>query len=295
MRGGALGFHPAINLVYFALVLGFTMFFLHPACLAVSLLGGWSFALCLRGRRALRLALRGMLPLLVFTAVLNPAFNHAGITVLTYLPSGNPLTLESVYYGLAAAALLCGALGWFYCINCVMTSDQFVCLFGRAFPALGLMLSMALHLVPGLFERLRQVSAARRHLGRPRAKGILAQMREGVKVCSIVVTWSLEGAIETADAMKGRGYGLPGRTSFSLYRFTRRDRTALAVLALLGGVVAAAGWRGAFDWRYFPAVQGGGASLYQAGALLAYFCLSLLPVLVLAREGWIWHRLQWRT
>ena len=32
------------------------------------------------------------------------------MTILTYLPTGNPLTLESVLYGLAAGAMLCAVL-----------------------------------------------------------------------------------------------------------------------------------------------------------------------------------------
>jgi energy-coupling factor transport system permease protein len=40
------------------------------------------------------------------TAWLNPLFNHAGVTLLFYLPGGNPVTLESMVYGLAAATML---------------------------------------------------------------------------------------------------------------------------------------------------------------------------------------------
>lgn len=47
--------------------------------------------------------------------------------------------------------------------------------------------------------------------------------------------------METADSMKSRGYGLPGRTAFSLYRYSRRDRLLLLWLALCGAYVAAAG------------------------------------------------------
>ena len=30
------------------------------------------------------------LPVLLLAALVNPAFNHAGVTILIYLPSGNP-------------------------------------------------------------------------------------------------------------------------------------------------------------------------------------------------------------
>ena len=44
----------------------------------------------------MRFQLCGLLPMLLLAAVVNPAFNHEGATLLTYLPSGNPLTLESM-------------------------------------------------------------------------------------------------------------------------------------------------------------------------------------------------------
>ncbi|MBE7055615.1 MAG: energy-coupling factor transporter transmembrane protein EcfT, partial [Ruminococcaceae bacterium] len=46
-----------------------------------------------------------MLPALLLMALINPAFNHEGVTILYYLPGGNPLTLESVYYGFLSATM----------------------------------------------------------------------------------------------------------------------------------------------------------------------------------------------
>ncbi len=66
----------------------------------------------------------------------NPAFNHEGATILAYLPSGNPLTLEFIVYGLSAAVMMASVILWFSCYNAVMTSDKFVYLFGRVIPAL---------------------------------------------------------------------------------------------------------------------------------------------------------------
>lgn len=54
-----------------------------------------------------------------------------------------------------------------------------------------------------------------------------------------MVTWALENAIETADSMKGRGYGLPGRTAFSIFRFDRRDKRALLYILTCAAVVVA--------------------------------------------------------
>ena len=102
-RDSFSGYHPAVNLLYYCLVLGITMFHLHPAFLAVSLVGAASYCVRLRGKKTLRGMLLGVVPMMLLAAVVNPAFNHQGVTILTYLPSGNPLTLESILYGLTAA------------------------------------------------------------------------------------------------------------------------------------------------------------------------------------------------
>ncbi len=48
---------------------------------------------------------------------MNLAFNHEGATILAYLPSGNPLTLESIAYGFAAAAMLAAVVLWFFLLE----------------------------------------------------------------------------------------------------------------------------------------------------------------------------------
>ena len=96
-------FHPVINFLFFALVLLYTMCFLNPVSLVISLFCAVLYHITLSGRRAVRFSLMFMLPVLLIAAIANPAFNHEGATILTYLPSGNPLTLESILYGAAAA------------------------------------------------------------------------------------------------------------------------------------------------------------------------------------------------
>lgn len=223
------------------MVIAFTMFFMHPVSLGISLGAALAYAVYLRGRKAIRFSLVFMLPMMVMAALINPAFNHEGATLLTYLPSGNPLTLESILYGLAAAAMLAAVVTWFSCYTAVMTSDKFVYLFGRIIPALSLVLSMALRFVPKFQAQFHVVSEAQRCIGRDVSDGgVIRRIRNAVTIFSIMLTWSLENAIETADSMKSRGYGLPGRTAFSIYRFDDRDKMALGwLLYCLGSSFAA--------------------------------------------------------
>ena len=209
--------HPAVNFAYFALVLGFSMTLMHPVCLLISLTGACCYLARLHGLRELGHSARWLVPMALLAALVNPAFVHQGVTILTYLPSGNPLTLESILYGLAAALLLASVVLWFRCFSAVMTSDKFIYLFGRAIPALSLVLSMTLRFVPRFRRQFHTVAQAQRFMGRDTGNGSLLQRcKNAMKVFSIMVTWSLESAIDTADSMRSRGYGQPGRTAFSI-------------------------------------------------------------------------------
>jgi len=294
-KDGFAGFHPVVNMVYFATVIGFSMFFMHPVSLVISFICAAGYALFLHGRKAIRFGLLYMLPLVIFTAALNPLFNHQGITILAYLPNGNPLTLESVLYGIAAAGMLVTVITWFSCFNAVMTSDKFIYLFGRVMPALSLILSMSLRLVPRFRAQIKVISNAQKCIGRDAASGnIYQKARHGIRIVSIMVSWALENAIDTADSMKSRGYGLPGRTAFSIFRFHRRDGYALVYILACGGAVIAGATVGAYGFRYFPSIQGQWGGVGTIAVFAAYFALGALPLFINTKEALTWRRIESR-
>lgn len=287
------GYHPAVTMLYFVLVIGQTMFLNHPICLGISLIGALTYSIYLKGKKAVRFNLVYMLPLLVITALINPAFSHQGVTILAYLPSGNPLTLESILYGIYAAFLLITVIAWFSCFNAVMTSDKFVYLFGRIIPALSLVLSMSLRFVPRFTAQIKVISNAQKCVGRDTSNGgLIKRAKHGIKILSILVTWALENAIDTADSMKDRGYGLPGRTAFSIYRFDRRDKWALLFLLLCGGGVLAGMFAGKLKFVYMPVLSGAAFDLWQAGVFALYLALCVMPVMVNGKEELKWKALQ---
>ncbi len=285
--------HPLINFIYFTVVILFSMFLMHPACLFISLSCAFIYSLYLKGKKALRFFLLGMIPLLLVTALLNPLFNHAGVTILFYLPGGNPVTLESIVYGLAAATMFVTVIVWFSCFNAVMTSDKFIYLFGKIIPALSLILSMVLRLVPRLKAQGRVIANAQEGVGRDAGSGnILQRARSIVRMTSIMITWTLESAIETADSMKSRGYGLPGRTAFSIYRFERRDLIMLIIILLLAGLVLAGFVTGVTGMDYFPAVRITSLTWLSLLFFAAYAGLGLLPVIMDGWEDARWKRIK---
>ena len=286
--------HPVINFVYFAAVLLCGMFFLHPVFLGISLVCSVSYAILLKGRRTAKFYLWGMLPSILLMALINPAFNHQGVTILLYI-NDNPLTWESIAFGLAAAVMLFSVASWFSCYNVVMTSDKFLYLFGRVIPALSLVLSMALRFVPRFQAQARVISNGQKCVGRDASNGnLLQKLRNGLTILSILVTWALENAIETSDSMRARGFGLKGRTSFSLYRFDSRDRCVLGVLLALLAVVLLGAATGQNNIVYFPRIVVPPVTWWSVLVYLAYGALCLLPLMMEGWEAYKWRRLSCR-
>lgn len=295
MRDAFSSVHPGVAFLYFALVILGTMVFMHPVLLAISLACAAAYSIYLNGMRAVRFNLLGMVPLLLLFAVMNPVFNHAGVTVLGYV-AANPVTLESIVYGVASGAMFVSVIIWFSCYNAVINSDKLIFLFGRAAPALSLLLAMVLRLVPRLKAQARAIAHAQRGIGCDASSGgVVERARHGLKIISILTSWALENSIDTADSMRSRGYGLPGRTSFSTYRFTARDAVLAAVLAACGLVVCAGAGAGASGAVYFPQLDIAPITPLSAVVFGAWALLCLLPLVVDCMEDLTWARLKSRA
>ena len=221
---------------------------------------------------------------------------QSGVTILCYLPRGNALTLESVAYGLAAGGMLASALLWLRCFQAVITSDKVMYLFGRAVPALSLILSMAMGFIPRFRQQLAAVNQAQQGIGRGGPEqSRLQRMRVRVNAISILVSWALENAVDTADSMKSRGYGLPGRTAFSIYRMEPRDRGMLAWLLWCGFYITCGALAGGMDFQYFPMLRSAKVTPLSISFFMVYLALCLTPVILAGYSAWRWQAQGGRT
>ena len=166
-------------------------------------------------------------------------------------------------------------------------------LFGRIIPALSLVLSMTLRFVPRFNTQLKIIRKSQRCVGRDVSNGSIPQrIKHGVTILSILVTWSLENAIETADSMKSRGYGLPGRSAFSIYRFDERDKYALLWLGFCLWYVVFGWASGGLYFRYYPSIKVATLGTFPMSFLLVYLALCLTTLNLNRREDVKWKRLR---
>ena len=289
-------YHPLVNFLYFTLTIGFSVMMNHPIAQGISLISAIAYAVQTEGKKAVLFTLKWCLPVMLLTAIMNPAFSHEGITIVLYFPTGNPLTLESILYGLSSGVMIATVCLWFLNFNRVITSDKFIYLFGRIIPAMSLVLSMTLRFVPKFRTQMNAVVDAQKSIGRDISTGSLwHRTKIAVTVLSIMITWALENAIETVDSMKSRGYGLKGRTAFSIYRLDERDKLALLYLGFCGFYLLAGVIVSAFGFRYFPSIRYIGLNLFTFSFQFVYFMMCITPVVLNRAEERTWKAIHSST
>ena len=281
--------HPFTGLLYFAVVIGFSMFFMNPVCITASLFCALLNAVIINGKRALGVTVKFIIPMILLVMIINPVFNHRGATIITYLPWQNPLTLEAILYGAASAVMFSSVILWFSVFNTVMTSDKIICLFGKIIPSLSLVISMTLRFVPRFVSKFKELKSARIT---PKKQGFIVKMKLLLSELSVMLSWSLESSIESADSMKSRGYGIKGRTAYSIFKFRKTDAiiiTALVICALTMILLISSGIAKYSFYPLFKIEYNGAVSVLF---YVIHLGIMLIPSITIAWECLKWKRLQ---
>lgn len=284
------GYNPISIFIYFAAAAILPMFFLHPLTAALMLFGGVGFFFSVGGWKSVKSNLFFMF-LALAGAFINPLFNHNGATVLFVL-NDNPVTLEAFWYGLASSALIIGGIFWFRAFSKIMTSDKLLYLLGTFSPKIALILSMALRYIPLFAVQAEKTSDAQKALGLAGDGSVPERLKSGIRVFSVMVTWTLENGIVTADSMEARGYGSGKRTFFSVYRFHRRDYLLVGTTAALFAVFAFCLASGAFEFSFYPYTDALNADWRLLAGTAAYGPLAFLPVIIKGGEAVKWRYLR---
>ena len=172
--------------------------------------------------------------------------------------------------GIASGLNMASVVMWFLCYNKVITSEKFLYIFSKTVPTAALIVSMTIRLIPKLINQSRIITQAQKSMGLDIEEGnVRYRLKSSLRIMSVLVTWALEDAVETADSMKARGYGLKGRTSFSLYNFISRDMIMLILLCIASMFITAGYMSGYCRLMFYPVI-----------GMISYDMLSVLIYIV---------------
>lgn len=311
MNSGFKGYHPLVNVLFFISVIAFGMLLRHPVYLVISFISSMAYYLKLSGKDGRKTVFRFLLPMLLFVILINSFFNHYGVTTLFVLPSGNNFTFEALVMGFVSGITVVSVIQWFFCYNEVVTEDKFMHIFGRILPKGALVVSMILRFVPLYRRRYKEISQARKYMGQNESNNFIVKIKNTFKNIGILVSWSFENAIETADSMKARGYGLKGRTYYSRFQWHTNDTLAIIPLTLIDALIISGLVGNSVYCIYNPYViinppsESGTTyiinelnltinpfTILSIISLIAFTLLCFLPLIIDLKEDIKWHRLQ---
>lgn len=280
--------HPLVAFLFYTFVIVYTIFLSHPVYVGASFFLALAGAILVRGKGVLKILLF-LLPMMLLILILNPLLNHYGTVPPLFYVGENPVTKEAVCYGAVSAFMLAAVLLWFVSCNDVLTSDKFIYLFGRIIPKVALILSMALRLIPKMGRQIKIIANAQNMIGKGlKGGGLFRKVKHGIRIISILITWSLENGIETSDSMRARGYGARHRTAFTLYRFYAGDRGLLTVLLLAAAfcIVGTVFGAGFFQYR---ALEFRPWTPWDISVFTVFTLVLLLPVLIEMKGRILWR------
>lgn len=273
-------YHPAINLIYFAMVFGFTIAISHPVFVMIAFLSSFIYSVKLNGKKQVVLNV-SLIPLILLYTAWYSYYNHFGITNLYSNFIDNKITLEAVTYGFIISVKVATIVMLCSCLFSIFTTDKVVYLFGKVSPKLSLYLSIVLRFVPRIKNQSKRINTGRKGIGRGALQGnLIERVINLFKRISITITWALESLIESATSMKSRGYILKGRTAFSIYRFDNRDRVFVLSIFAIFIVVMMAVMLGQTYVMFDPSIVISRFTTISIAFYLAYALLFLLPMIL---------------
>lgn len=273
--------HPLVLLLYVITMLIVTMSTINVIVLLCSFFTGLLVCICLEENKKKLVNLISLsIPIIVFMIGLQPLLYHTGSKVLFYV-NESAVYMENYLYGAVISLMLVSGIIWCVILRIMIDSEKMFYLFGRLSPTLGLFFTMILRFIPLFKNRLKQIHEGQLAMGiiNPSA-GLLSNMKYRLREFSILVSWSLESSIETANSMESRGYGLKGRTSYHKFIMNKRDKIFIFIQIMILAFLVWELVNKKYRVYMLPVIIMNKWDIFNIAALVLFICEALLPVII---------------
>ncbi len=282
--------HSVAALAYIAVLFVLTLVFSHPfylvGLLLVTALAIWAAD----GLEAWESYLKVSLGMIVLIIIINPIVVHAGKTVLWYGPripviGRLTITLEAICYGAAMSVRLLAVISVFCLYNLIVHPDKTLQVFSRFAHKSTLIISLATRMFPAMVRDLNSIRDVQRMRGVDFASGNLKEkIKKYSSLLNILLLSSLEGSLQTAEAMQARAFGSGPRSCYRRELFRTRDLLCLSGcgLALTSGLYGL--FRGFGRYQYYPQL----GYLIDGSMNMLVLAVVLMGLLVPVALSWGW-------
>ena len=230
--------HPVVMALYFMISAVLVMYMNHPAFLIVSFVIATCNASLFVKAKALFNTLKGSFVLVACIVFINVLFNQNGETeLITFF--GKAIMLEVVVYSAVMGLMLANIFQLSLLFNETINGPKLLFLLSKLLPKTGLVTMLALRYVPLLLLHIKEIMSVQKLRGYSVTEGTLVhRTKSGLLIIQLLLSISLEDALQTADSIKARGYGLPNkRASYTTYHWSNHDTVSMAALVILFAAV----------------------------------------------------------
>ena len=111
----------------------------------------------------------------------------------------------------------------FIAYNTYVSYQDMLYVFSKKYPNLSMIIIMSLRFVPLIQKRSNELLELSKLKNRNEDLKFTEKTSELIQNLGLVVSWSLEEAMQSASSMKSRGYNITKRTSYLRYDFNKID------------------------------------------------------------------------
>ena len=288
IESGFRGYHPFVIFFYYVCVGIVAMYLNHPifliiACILLIIVN--CFYHSIKTLKRWIPMLIGMNLLIIF---FNMFFVSKGEHIL-FSFWGRSVTLEATIFGVVMALSITLISLLFISFNHLLNGNKFLFVFSKFLPRTAFLTMLAVRFVPLLKKRLDEITDVQRIKGLTIASGTVRQRcKDGMTLIQILLTWSLEEAVETADSMKTRGYGIGTRSPYIPYKLIRRDQIWLGLLLCFLLFCLVGGAFGYGRMEIYPTLSSFRLTWFDGLLLLHTIIILAFPLLVEGGEQLRW-------
>ena len=277
--------HPFVLLLWFVVLLFVTVLTVNPIFVALSFICA-VISRIVNSRELPKLkSVLSHLLFMVAIALINPLVSHHGVTTLFFL-NDLPITLEALLFGVLMSFIVTAALMWCSLLSTCMTSDKVICIFGRFFPRLAVLISLTLRFIPLIKEKYKAITDAQIAFRKEEAT-LFERIRDVLTRFSALVTMVLEDSIDISDSMRARGSSLKGRTSYSDFTFRTADVLTLLLVFAAAAYMLTARRLGSTFFVFYPVITKLPVEPIALASYAAFCILALIPTFM---EVSFWKR-----
>lgn len=291
MGYGFSSIHPLPSFLYYIGAIILTMTFYHPIFLFTGLLILIAINFIQNKGKKLKSYSKFYLFMAIIIVILNPIISSRGETVLFYI-FDKVITLESFLYGVCTMLSLISIMILFLSYNMIITDDKFMYLFSGILPKTSFLVMMTMRFVPLFKRRAEEIAIAQKLKGGETHKNSFKdKIKEGMQTLNILVTWSLEEAIQTARSMRARGYGATqDRTFYFNYRMDTLDIIVLIAIIVVIFILLFSWNTNLFAYQIYPKVQSIKFDFKTTLFFILYSLYMGIPIIIEGMDKRKWRK-----